>query len=188
MLSRIVTRSGRRWAVAHTNTGGSQRRFASSDSPRIIFEGSNGAYERISIFTPTFADGISEIADHDFWFCLKPANLASRGETPSLTTQLQAHVNNNALPLRVGFLHALDKVSSGIVPFSKNNDATKHYTLMETQTQSQVSRVYAAVVKGTVKESEGLLSVCIDPDSHGLPSHEGECSIDRYSFPGREAS
>lgn len=70
--------------------------------------------------------------------------------------QLTAHVRNHDPKARIFVVHRLDRDTSGVMMFAKNEKAQQH--LQNTWQDSVKERTYVALVEGMVKKSEGTIS------------------------------
>ncbi|OPH56604.1 RNA pseudouridine synthase [Paenibacillus ferrarius] len=70
--------------------------------------------------------------------------------------QLTAHVRNHDPKARIFVVHRLDRDTSGVMMFAKNEKAQQH--LQNTWQESVKERTYVALVEGMVKKPEGTIS------------------------------
>jgi 23S rRNA pseudouridine1911/1915/1917 synthase len=70
--------------------------------------------------------------------------------------QLTAHVRNHDPKARIFVVHRLDRDTSGVMMFAKNEKAQQH--LQNTWQDSVKERTYVALVEGMVKKPEGTIS------------------------------
>ncbi|MDQ0896465.1 RluA family pseudouridine synthase [Paenibacillus sp. V4I7] len=70
--------------------------------------------------------------------------------------QLTAHVRNHDPKARIFVVHRLDRDTSGVMMFAKNEEAQQH--LQNTWQESVKERTYVALVEGMVKKPEGTIS------------------------------
>lgn len=70
--------------------------------------------------------------------------------------QLTAHVRNHDPKARIFVVHRLDRDTSGVMMFAKNEKVQQH--LQNTWQESVKERTYVALVEGMVKKPEGTIS------------------------------
>ncbi len=70
--------------------------------------------------------------------------------------QLTAHVRNHDPKARIFVVHRLDRDTSGVMMFAKNEQAQQH--LQNTWQESVKERTYVALVEGMVRKPEGTIS------------------------------
>lgn len=70
--------------------------------------------------------------------------------------QLTAHVRNHDPKARIFVVHRLDRDTSGVMMFAKNEKAQQH--LQNTWQESVKERTYVALVEGMVRKPEGTIS------------------------------
>jgi 23S rRNA pseudouridine1911/1915/1917 synthase len=97
--------------------------------------------------------------DPDLLIVNKPAGLLTstvpREPRPTLVAKVRDYLANSSPTARLGIIHRLDRDASGLLVFSKNEEAYKH--LKRQFFNHSVDRVYAVVVEGIPKEPEGTI-------------------------------
>ncbi|NQX59164.1 RluA family pseudouridine synthase [Paenibacillus qinlingensis] len=99
--------------------------------------------------------------DHDVIVIQKDAGLlsiATDTQENQITAyrQLTAHVRNHDPKARIFVVHRLDRDTSGVMMFAKNEQAQQH--LQNTWQESVKERTYVALVEGMVRKPEGTIS------------------------------
>ena len=96
--------------------------------------------------------------DTDFVIVDKPAGLlsvpVSPGTAVNLFDQVASHFDSDNV--RIGSVHRIDRYTSGLMIFSKNDRAHQH--LLGQFSDHTARRCYLAVVRGIIQEDEGELN------------------------------
>jgi 23S rRNA pseudouridine1911/1915/1917 synthase len=97
--------------------------------------------------------------DGDILVVNKPTGLLTstvpREPRPTLLAQVRQYVGAADPKARIGLIHRLDRDASGLLVFSKNNEA--YESLKKQFFEHTVDRVYTAVVHGTPPEAKGRI-------------------------------
>ena len=97
--------------------------------------------------------------DADILVVHKPAGLLTstteREWRPTAIAIIRAYLADHDPKARAGVIHRLDRDASGLLVFSKNNDAYDH--LKRQFFEHTVERIYTAVVRGAPKEMSGRI-------------------------------
>ncbi|GGI45925.1 pseudouridine synthase [Paenibacillus marchantiophytorum] len=85
-------------------------------------------------------------------------SIAANAEKNEITAyrQLTAHVRNHDPKARIFVVHRLDRDTSGVMMFAKNEKSQQH--LQNTWQESVKERTYVALVEGMVRKPEGTIS------------------------------
>jgi 23S rRNA pseudouridine1911/1915/1917 synthase len=131
-------------------------------------------------FAVVYEDGDLIVVD-------KPAGLLTstvpRERRPTLLAGVRLHVLSRQPRARIGLIHRLDRDASGLLVFSKNDDA---YRSLKTQFfHHSVTREYLAVVHGTPKPPEGRIENRLSEHADGTvhaSTHavRGQVAISEY--------
>ncbi|MDZ7716741.1 MAG: RluA family pseudouridine synthase [Balneolaceae bacterium] len=96
--------------------------------------------------------------DPDFVVVDKPAGLLSVPVSPGTAVNLfdivASHFDSENI--RIGSVHRIDRYTSGLMIFSKNNEA--HQNLLKQFREHTARRCYLAVTRGLIKKEQGELS------------------------------
>lgn len=124
----------------------------------------------------------------------KPAGLltstVARERRPTLLAAVRAHVAKSDARARVGLIHRLDRDASGLLVFSKNNQA---YRSLKSQFfHHSVTREYAAVVDGTPTPLKGRIESRLAERADGVVHtttrlNHGQIAITDYEVLKAEA-
>jgi 23S rRNA pseudouridine1911/1915/1917 synthase len=97
--------------------------------------------------------------DADLLVIHKPAGLMTssgpRDKRPTVIGYLRNHFSTLHKPLDIGLIHRLDKDASGLLVFSKNDDAYK--ALKRQFADKSAGRTYLAIVSGTPAKKQGKI-------------------------------
>jgi 23S rRNA pseudouridine1911/1915/1917 synthase len=97
--------------------------------------------------------------DEDILVVYKPAGLLTstvpREPRETLLARVREYVGAKAPRARVGLIHRLDRDASGLLVFSKNNEA--YESLKKQFFEHSVDRVYTAIVEGAPAEMKGRI-------------------------------
>jgi RluA family pseudouridine synthase len=125
--------------------------------------------------------------DRDILVVDKPAGLLTstvpREKRPTLLAAVRQYVKIREPRARVGLIHRLDRDASGLLVFSKNNDA--YVSLKRQFLKHSVDRIYLALVHGVPTPREGtivsLLTERADGTVHSTRDvRRGERAITHY--------
>lgn len=115
--------------------------------------------------------------DDDLVVVDKPAGLLSVPVPPGRVTNLFHLIENRFPQARIGSVHRIDRYTSGLVVFSKNEKAHRH--LLDQFSRHTPRRRYLAVVRGVIEQDcgelghhlklikEGFRNVVVAPDEPG---------------------
>lgn len=97
--------------------------------------------------------------DQDLIVVDKPTGLLTstvpREPRPTLLVQVRSHLAATDPKARAGLIHRLDRDASGLLVFSKNDDA--YQSLKRQFFNHSVDRVYAALIEGIPGEPKGVI-------------------------------
>lgn len=113
-------------------------------------------------------------------------SIATNPEENQITAyrQLTAHVRNHDPKARIFVVHRLDRDTSGVMMFAKNEKAQQH--LQNTWQDSVKERTYVALVEGLVKKQEGTISSWLKEHTKSLKMYstpypnDGQHAVTHY--------
>jgi 23S rRNA pseudouridine1911/1915/1917 synthase len=121
---------------------------------------------------PLAAEGVGLVIVHeddDVLVVNKPAGLLTSTtpseKRPTLIALVRRHLAGQSMAHRAGVIHRLDRDASGLLVFSKNEDA--YQDLKRQFFEHAVDRVYWAVVEGKVPEPRGRIESRLDEWADG---------------------
>jgi 23S rRNA pseudouridine1911/1915/1917 synthase len=121
--------------------------------------------------------------DQDLLVIVKPPGLlTSTNENewrPTAIAIIREYLARTDPAARAGVIHRLDRDASGLLVFSKNNDAYEH--LKDQFFKHSVQRIYTAVVHGTPHPPQGRIH------NHLVEHKDGIVHVTRQTSKGEEA-
>ena len=107
--------------------------------------------------------------DQDILVIAKPAGVLTsttpREKRPTLLAAVESHIARYSPRARLGLIHRLDRDAAGLLVFSKCHEA---YHLLKNQFfHHTVTRLYTAVVEGTVKPAKGTIRSNLEERADG---------------------
>jgi 23S rRNA pseudouridine1911/1915/1917 synthase len=107
--------------------------------------------------------------DADLLVVAKPAGLLTstvpREKRPTLLAAVEEHLARYSPRARLGLIHRLDRDAAGLLVFSKCHEA--YHSLKNQFFHHTVTRLYTAVVEGTLKPKKGMIRSRLEERADG---------------------